>query len=129
MTYYSNIAKRANKALRKRGRPVTLRQYSASGGDYDPNTGKVTLASFIDTTRYALEADQPGSQIARRFGMTREAGTLMQNKNKWIYLDATGPQPLVQDHLIFDGIDYVIVSSQATNPGGIDLLYLIVLES
>ena len=129
MTYYSNIAKRANKAIRKRGRPVTLRQYSASGGDYNPNTGTATLAAFVDSTRYAIEADQPGSQIAARFGLTLEAGTLMQNKNKWLYLDVTGPQPQLQDHIIFDGVEYAIVSSQATNPGGVGLLYLLVLES
>jgi hypothetical protein len=129
MTFYSKLAATSLKLLTKYGRPVTLRQYSASGGDYDPNTGKATLATFIDSIRNCVVADQPGNQIAVRFGLTMEASTLMQNKNKWIYMDAKGAQPQLQDHIIFDGVDYTIVSSQATSPGGTPLLYLIVLES
>ena len=129
MSIYTKLADRVYKLLGKRGRVVTLRKYSASGGDYNPLTGKAATLTFVDSLRRVIVEDQPGSQIAARFGLTMEANTLISNKNKWIYMDGKGPQPLMQDHVLFDNIDYVVKSSQACSPAGIPVFFLVVLES
>ncbi len=109
-----------------------MRRYSQGGGDYDPNTSTgapVGTSGTYDETRKALIADQPGSQISIHFGQTLQNGTLIQRGDKWLYLSAAdGSMPTLQDHVIIGTLDYSIVDVQVTNPGGIDLLYLIVLR-
>jgi hypothetical protein len=129
MPNYLKIQARAAKSFAKSGREVILRQFSSSGGAYNPSLGKVTAGAYIETVRYAITEDQPGSQIAERFGLTREKATLVSNKNKWVYMDANGPQPQIQDRIIFDNVSYIVRSSQGCAPAGIAVLYLVVLES
>jgi hypothetical protein len=129
MSSYLQIQARVAQQLAKKGRAVVLRQFTASAGAYNPAVGKPSTRPFIDSTRFAITEDQPGSQVAARFGLTLEKGTLVGNKNKWIYMDARGPQPKTQDRIIFGNVEYSIVSSQECSPGGIPVIYLVVLES
>lgn len=120
--------------LTKYGVSVTLRSYSAGTGsnEYDPNTGTGTplgLTGTYDTTRKALITDQPGSQIQRKFGQSLEKDTLIETGEKWLYLDANGIAPDLQDHIIINNIDYSIVDVQVTGPGNIPVLYLLVLKT
>lgn len=125
---YNRIAKNVSKALTKNGQSVILRQYSVGGGDYDPatQTTSPTMDSYIDFVRKALTTDQPGTRIGPQYGTNMQKGTLIQDSEKWMYLDAAGPAPRMQDHMIIQNIEYSIVDVQVADPGGIPLYYLIV---
>lgn len=118
--------------LTKYGQSVTLRPYSAGGGDYNPSTGAAAPSGpegALDETRKALTADQPGSQIQRHFGQTNQTDTLIQTGEKWVYLDANGRAPCLQDHVLINSIDYVVIGVQVTDPGGVPLFYLLILRT
>lgn len=132
MSYYSDVASRAAKTIRRRGRKVILRRISYGGGDYDPATGvgqPIGIEGSVDTTRYVITADQPANRVAQQYGVTLASGTLVQNNDKWVFMDALGPKPALNDRVIFDNVDYAIIDSQETNPGGTAVLYLIVLRA
>jgi hypothetical protein len=126
---YDKVAGNVARALTKYGRPVTLRQYPTGGGSYDVALGKVVLGQPVDTTRQALTADQPGTQIQQRFGQNRNAGSLVGQGEKWIYLDAQGPKPRLQDRISFDNTEYAIIDVQELKPGLVPLFYLVVLRA
>jgi len=132
MSFYDRMSALALKQLTKYGQSVTLRPFSQGGGDYDPNTGAATpdgADGVEDESRKALVTDQPGSQIAQRFGQTLQNGTLLQSTDKWLYMDADGQVPKLQDHVIFDNTDFSIINVQVTSPGGTPILYLLVLRA
>lgn len=130
MTFYSDLAETSLEMLTEFGASVTLRAFSVGGSDYDPNTGLASASSgYTDSTRKGLLLDQPGSQIQRKFGETMGSNSLIQNAEKWVYLDASGNAPRLQDHLIVQGLEYTIVDVQVTAPSGVPLLYLLVLKS
>lgn len=130
-TPYDRMANTVLKQLTKYGRPVVLRQYSASGGDYDPRFGGATPVGedgANDSIRQALVADQPGSQIGQRFGSTLDGQTLVQQGEKWLYLDAKGAAPSLEDKIIFDNVTYQLIDVQVCQPGLIPVFYLLVLR-
>ena len=108
-----------------------LRQFSEGNADYDPDTGKAILegGSSTDAERKGLVLDQPGTQISQRFGNNMQANSLVQQKEKWLYLDALGPKPAMQDTLIVDQVEFAIIDVQEMGPGGVPLLYMIVVRS
>ena len=126
MALYSKLAITALRLLTKYGAEVTLRQSSVGGADYDPGTGAATPEADVDTTRKALLLDQPGSQISQRFGNNNQANSLIQQGEKWLYMDANGVAPELQDKIIINSVKYTIIDSQEMGPGGIPLLYMIV---
>ena len=132
MTFYSKVSAMVVRNLTKYGLSVTLRPLSEGGGDYDPDTGLASpsgTAGTYDETRKALLADQPGSQISIHFGRTLQNGTLIQDSDKWVYMDADGAVPKLHDNVIIQSIEYKIVNVQVTNPGGVAVLYLLVLRA
>jgi hypothetical protein len=128
MALYSKLATTALRLLTKYGAEVTLRQSSVGSGDYDPPTGAVTREADVDTTRKALLLDQPGSQISQRFGNNNQANSLVQQGEKWLYIDANGVAPALQDKIIISHVKYTIVDVQEMGPGGIAVLYMIVVR-
>jgi hypothetical protein len=133
MALYDRTAATVLRLLTKYGQSVTLRKYSqVSGGDYDPNTGgasPVGADGSYDESRKAIAMDQPGSQIAARFGTKYDKNTLIQSGEKWVYMDANGSAPALQDHVLLGGTEYSIMDVQVTGPGGIPVLYLLVLKN
>lgn len=131
MSFYSKLNATSTRLITKFGLTVVLRPYSEGGGDYDPNTStgtpEGTTGAYAEN-RKAILADQPGSQISIHFGQNLQNGTLAQKSDKWIYMDANGVVPKLHDHVVISGVEYSIVNVQVTNPGGIDLLYLLVLR-
>jgi hypothetical protein len=133
MSFYSDIAARALDLLKRFGRPVTLRRYTPGGGNkYDPSTGKAVAnaqTSQQDTTRYAVVVDAPGKRIGPEYGENFKTNTLIQDHNKWMYMDANGDAPRIQDFVLLGSVQYKIYDVQAISPGGTDLLYLLVLRA
>ena len=132
MSFYSNLQQLVLKLFTKYGVSITLRQYSAGAGDYDPNTQRATPAGTTGTYDHARKAiiqDAPGSRLAQQFGQTNNLGTSIQRSGKWIYIDAIGVVPKLQAHVIVSGVESSIVDVQTIGPGGVALMYLLVLES
>lgn len=125
---YNRIAKNVTRSLTKYGQSVTLRQYSVGGGNYDPASQSATLPTPIDSIRKGLVTDQPGTRIGPQYGTNQKANSLIQDGEKWLYVDAMGPAPRMQDQMIVNGVMYTIADVQVTGPGGIPLFYLVVLR-
>jgi hypothetical protein len=131
MALYDKLALVALRLLTKYGTDVVLRQLSAGGGDYDPSTGEAIPEGndgSSDSKRKALVLDQPGTQISQRFGSTLQSNNLIQQGEKWLYMDAKGAPPVMQDKLILTGIEYVIIDVQEYGPGAVPILYLLVVR-
>lgn len=132
MNIYNRAIATTLRMLTKYGRTVTLRPYSVASSDYNPSTGQGAPAGedgSFDTIRRALETDQPGTQISQRFGDTLQNGTLVQSNDKWLYMDAVGAEPHLQDHILMDNINYMIINVQTTKPSGLAVFYLLVLRA
>lgn len=127
---YNKIAARVLKSFTKYGQDIILRQYSVGGGEYDPatQTASVSGGTVTNTTRKGLVTDQPGTRIGPQYGVNVKKNTLIQDGEKWVYVDAIGPAPKIQDHMIISGVEYAVVDVQVTGPGGIAVFYLVVLR-
>ena len=121
----------ASKMLAKFGQPAILRQYTAGGGDYDPTTGVANpvIDIALDSVRNILILDTAGKQINARAGVLLEKGTVIQDTDRWCYMDAKGNAPTNSDHLIVEGIDYSIIDWQRMSPAGIPMYYLMALRA
>lgn len=127
MDFYGRAAQTTLRMIKKYGMPVTLRRQSV--GTYDPSTLGATVQTN-DSTRYLLKLDQPGSQIAQRFGNNYEKETLRERNEKWAYMEATnGPAPQLQDHIIMEGVEFVLVDVQAVGPSGVPVIYQLVMRA
>jgi hypothetical protein len=130
--FYDDMAKVALDLLTEFGQTVTLRQVATGGGDYNPLTGQTTgvgLDGAFDSYRKGLPTDPPGNRIGSQYGQTLEKGNLIQDNDKWVYIDANGPAPRLQDHVIVQGIEYVTIDVQMVSPGGTPIIYLVVLRA
>lgn len=127
---YAKVAKSVAKKLATYGQSVTLRQYPEGSGDYDPSTLSVpTQASQpVDTVRKALVTEQPGSRIGPQYGTNTKADTLIQDAEKWIYMDALGVRPRPNDKVAIANVEFTVADVQETAPGGIPLFFLVVLR-
>lgn len=114
MTYASNAAT-ALRLLTKFGQDVTRRAYSV--GTYDVNTNTMTPTT-ADTVRKGALFDYSLQQA----GAALAIGTLIQEGDKQLLLDATGPVEL-QDHFIIGGVEYTLVNIKVLNPAGTPVLY------
>lgn len=127
---YTKMAKGVAKKLGVYGMSVTLRQYHEGSGEYDPSTLSVPAqaAPPVDTMRKALITEQPGSRIGPQYGTNTKKDTLIQDAEKWIYMDALGVRPRPNDKVIVSGVEFTIADVQETAPGGTALFYLVVLR-
>jgi len=126
MDFYDRAAATTLRMIKQYGMPVTLRRQSV--GNYDPSTLGATVQTE-DSTRYMLKLDQPGSQIAQRFGSNFEKETLRERNEKWGYMDANGPAPQLQDRIIMEGIEYTLQDVQMCGPGGKVVFYQLVMRA
>jgi hypothetical protein len=126
--FYTDLAGTANELFSEFGALVTHVRYGSGGGSYDPSSGVAAPPPVLNIQRRCIITDQAGTRINPKDGQTLQDGTLIQGGDKWIYLATDGPPPLLQDHLIVKGIEYVIKDIQTTGPGGTDILYLIVIR-
>lgn len=132
MTFYSDLAETSLELLTEFGQDVILRKIVSSPGGYNPATGVLTpdgITGSHDTIRKALPTDPPGNRIGAGYGQTKEVGTLIQDNDKWMYMDANGPAPVLSDHIILGDTEYIIIDAQVTSPGGIPIIYLLVLRA
>lgn len=127
---YNRLASTSLKLLTKYGQPAILRVKS-TGGYVPGNSGATPIGDtgLYDEPRVILATDQPGNRMAQQFGQSLQNGTMLQRSDKWVYVDANGRRPLLEDLLIFNGTTYNIIDSQEINPGGVPLLYLVVLRT
>jgi hypothetical protein len=132
MSFYSEMAATALELLTEFGRPITYRAVTPTGGGaYNPGTGKAVSigTAYSDSTRNAIVVDAPENRIGPQYGTNLKDGTLIQDADKWIYMDANGPDPRIQDLIIFDNVKYKIFNIQSVNPAGIPLIHLIGLKA
>lgn len=133
MTIYSKLAATGLRLLKKYGRPVTLKVFSPGGGNrYDPSTGKAVSNSQTatkDVTRNAVVVDAPANRIGPQYGENLKTNTLIQDHNKWLYMDVGDFAPTVKDFVLLDGVQYKIYDVQSIAPGGVPVLYLLVLRA
>lgn len=128
MGLYSKLATTALNLLTKYGQTVTLRRYQAGGGTYDPSTG-VTTTGTLNESRKAVVNDPPGNRIGPSYGRQLQNGTLVQDDDKWMYMDASGPAPRPQDHVIVQGFEFTIIDVQMIGPGGVPVVYLLAVRT
>lgn len=126
---YNRLAQRVVVQIAKYGRDITLRQYPMGSSSYDPTN--LTVGSDATTpaeyTLKGLVTDQPGKRIGPQYGTNMKKGSLIEDGQKWIYINGTGPKPRPNDKVILGNIEYTIDDVQETAPGGVVLLYLLVL--
>lgn len=127
---YAKIARGVSKKLAVYGQSVTLRQLPEGVGVYDPSTLSVPIQSLqpTETIRKALITEQPGSRIGPQYGTNTKPNTLIQDAEKWIYMDTNGARPRPNDKVVISSIEFVVADVQETAPGGIPLFYLVVLR-
>ena len=129
---YTRLFQTALRLLAKYGQPVTLRRYTQGGSDYNPATGAASPAGptgINDTIRNGLPTDAPGKRIGQQYGQVVETNSLIQDTDRWMYLDANGLPPTQQDHILYGNVDYSIVDVQTYSPGGFPVLYLVVIRA
>ncbi len=132
MSFYSDLQETVTELFTEYGVVTTLRPYYASPGGYNPSTQSSNppgIDGAYDENRVGILADAPGSRLAQQFGNTYGLATQISRMGKWVYIDGPGTIPKVGDHLIVETVDYAIIDVQMIGPGGIPLMYLIVLES
>lgn len=127
MALYDKLALTTKRLFDKYGQEVVLRLNSP--GDYDPETSSVAPLGTSDHKRKGLVMDQPGSQISQRFGSNNQNNTLVSQSEKWIYLDAIGDKPAMEDKLVVQSKEYAIIDVQEVGPGGVPVLYLLVVRA
>jgi uncharacterized protein with GYD domain len=115
VTNYANAAAAATRALRKNGQVVTRR--ASTAGTYDPTAGTAANTT-ADTPRFGAAFDFDLQQA----GATLQNGALIQQGDKRLLLDATGPV-LMTDHYIIGGVEYTVVNIKEVNPAGTPVLF------
>lgn len=132
MGFYDKIAATTARMIQQYGMSVTLRHMSEGAPDYNPSAGGVVPTGTdgtYDEQRFLLKLDQPGSQIAQRFGQNRMDETLIERNVKWAYMDASGPPPNLQDKIIMEGIEFSLIDIQVCGPQGIPVYYQLVMRT
>lgn len=124
MSFYDNVAKRAARAIKKRGASMTLRR--TIQGVIDPDTGLATASTTVDYPCYGIIQyfDSKASQLMYGTSLLRD--TLIKKEDQMILLQANGLATApndVTDVLIFGGHSYTIVNGLTLQPGGTAILY------
>jgi hypothetical protein len=75
-----------------------------------------------------IVSDNPGSRIGQQYGENYKSSPLVRSTEKWVYIDANGSAPEMEDEVTMQGYKHTVVDVQTIGPGGKDLLYLVVLK-
>jgi hypothetical protein len=127
MDFYNRLLDTAYKLLSKRGRTVVLRIVTV--GAYNPATGKSTESGSVDSNRKGLIVDAPANRVGVQYGENIQPGTTVKTNTKWVYLDAKGTAPTMQDRIVIDNIEFSIIDVQTYKPATVALMYLVVLKA
>lgn len=124
MSFYDNVAKRAARAIKKRGASMTLRRTVPAS--IDQNTGIPTAPTVTDYPCYGIIQyfDSKASQLMYGTSILRDS--LVKKEDQMILLQADGLDTApndVTDVLIFGGHSYTIVNGLTLQPGGTAILY------
>jgi hypothetical protein len=123
---YTASANKVLAALQKVGMAMTLRKQTA--GVYNPATGEYDISTVTDYATHGLIK----SQTMPQSGNTGERfnGVQVQTDDEFIMLAAAGlaVPPVVGDILIISGVAYSIATLIALKPGGIVLLYQLLVR-
>ena len=105
--------------LRTHGQVVTLR--STVFEEYDPETGVIDEPTISNELRVG---------IFESFKTTdsRFRGTITQEDDKLLLIDAVGSVPKTEDFMLVDGVEYQIFGVDAINPAGTPVLYYLHLR-
>lgn len=124
MSFYDNVAKRAAKAIRKRGASMTLRR--TIQGVIDPDTGLAQPSTATDYPCYGIIQYFDSKASALMYGTSTLKNTLIKKEDQMILLHADGLSVApndVTDVLIFGGNTYTIVNGLTLQPGGTAIIY------
>lgn len=124
--FYDDLAQTALELLAEFGLEVTLVKKGVNVAD--PTTGRVTKGTPTSETRVGVVTDNPGDRIGEQYGSNFKGGTLTKQTGKWLYMDANGQAPAVEDEIVMQGFKYQLVDVQTIGPGGQALLYLLVMH-
>lgn len=119
------------KTLKFEGYLGTLRIYNTGGGTYDPSTGRAAPKGPTDSIRTCLVLDQLTKTPSRTYGHAgrdQEVNTLVEGAQKWALMDAIGPAPKVQDHLLVADLEYYILNVQVIADRDGPALYILALK-
>lgn len=119
MSYnYAKTAASSLKLLSKFGQTVTRRTYTV--GTYDTATGLVTPVT--------ADSSRVGVALPFNAGQTMLAGTLIQNGDIQVLLDAEAAVALT-DHYIVDGTEYTLAAFEPLSPAGTVVLNTLLLRA
>jgi hypothetical protein len=126
---YTRIAQVVVKQIASYGRDVTLRQFPYGAATYDPTSLTVSAPTSqpVETVVKGLVTDQPGKRIGPQYGTNMKKDTLIEDGQKWIYIDGMGPRPKPNDKIVIGDVEYTVDDVQETAPGDVVLFYLVVL--
>lgn len=112
MGLYDRLSATALRLLAKFGQLVIRQEVSV--GAYDPATSSATQTT-TETTRIGVLLDYPPGTL---YG----AGTLVEQGDKQLFLDAAGPVALT-DIFLIAGQAYTVASVSELSPAGVVVLY------
>lgn len=111
----------AHKMLAKYGQNVTLKVASIGAYDVDLHQAVITYES---ESRKAVLLDFDRIN----FGVTLQNSTLIQKDDRRCIMDAKGTRPQTKDLLAVGGVEYPIFDIKILSPGGVDILYDMLLR-
>ena len=124
MSFYTNIAGRAYRAIKKRGVAMTLRRTIQAS--INENTGEIGASTTTDYTCYGLIQYFDSKASALMYGTNTLKETLIRKEDQMIMLtmDNTDIVPTETiDALVYGGVTYSVVNVLTLKPGGIDIIH------
>lgn len=124
MSFYDSVAKRAARAIKKRGASLTLRR--TIQGVIDPDTGLTAASTTTDYPCYGIIQYFDAKASALMYGTSTLKDTLIKKEDQMILLYSDGLSVVpneVTDVLIHGTTSYTIVNSFTLQPGGEAILY------
>jgi hypothetical protein len=121
---YGAVARKVKAGLAKAGTVMSLRQTSV--GTYNPTTGEISGGVVVDSQVIGLMITQSlqTSGAGERFF----AGTQVLAQDKFVTLEALAATPRTGDQLIIGGTVYNIVVVVPVEPGGVSLMYKVMVR-
>lgn len=118
---YSRSVDTATRLIIKYGQEMIL--VSKIDGPYDPATGESEITS-IDINIIGVIFELSG----RLIGQSLQNNTLSKSNDKQSFI-SVGTVPKLLDDIIFGNISYTIINIKELNPGGVVIMYDLVLRN
>jgi hypothetical protein len=124
MSFYTNVAGRAYRAIKKRGAAMILRRTIA--GTINPNTGLMDVETVTDYPCYGLIQYFDSKASALMYGTNTLKESLINAEDQMIMLavlDSNIIPTQVTDALVLDSTTFTIVNLLTLKPGGEDIIH------